>query len=62
MSFLDSALKNAVSEEAKALESLLEMGKQKLIEAGTQLLGVAKDEVDGLTVTVTITVSKKNAG
>ena len=47
-----------VTKEQKAFDQVLEQAKIKLIEAGTSLLELAKQELDGLTVTVTIKVSK----
>ena len=47
-----------VTKEQKAFDQVLEQAKVKLIEAGTSLLELAKQELDGLTVTVTIKVSK----
>ena len=55
-------LSGLLNDEKDELDQLLTLGKQKLIEAGEQLLADAKGELDGLTVTVTITatVSKKS--
>lgn len=46
-------------EDEEALDKLLEAGKQKLIEAGRELLDAAGDEIDGLTITATWTISRK---
>ena len=55
-------LSGLLNDEKDELHQPLTLGKQKLIEAGEQLLADAKGELDGLTVTVTITatVSKKS--
>jgi hypothetical protein len=62
MGFLDTALKNAMSAEAQQLEQLLELGRQKLVEAGKELLVQAETDLDGLTVTFAITISRKKEG
>jgi len=59
MAFLENALKGAMNEESKALAQLLDMAKEKLVEAGSELLAATKGELEGLTVTVTIQISKK---
>lgn len=63
MSWLESALQNAVkgaiTDETKALDALIDRGKAALRETGKDLLASAKDELDSLTVTITIRVAKK---
>ena len=56
-----SWLKSAINDEKEALGELLDMAKQKLIEAGTELLRDAENTVDGITITCTFTatVSKR---
>jgi hypothetical protein len=56
-----SWLKGAIDDEQQALEQLLEMGRQKLVEAGRELLTQAESTVDGMTITCTFTatISKK---
>lgn len=51
-------LNDITTKEEAAFAAVLDQAKTKLVEAGKELLATAKDELDGLTVTVTIKVTK----
>lgn len=44
-------------DDAAAFDALLERGKHKLIEAGAEIVKLAGDEVEGLTITCTFTAT-----
>lgn len=51
-------LNDITTKEEAAFAVVLDQAKAKLVEAGKELLAAAKDELDGLTVTVMIKVTK----
>jgi len=59
-----SILKGMINDERDALEQLLDLGAQKLVAAGKELLAQAETDLDGLTVTCTFTatISRKPPG